>query len=255
MATLNRVDSYLVCATPRTGSSLLMGLLDSTGVAGHPQAYFREPDEPLWAERWQVGYGADGEFDYAAYVRAALAAGRSDNGVFGAKLMPDALEHLVTKLGTLHPDLAGDALALLRKVFGTTAFVLVRRDDALSQAVSWWRAEQTGTWFVGGHGEIDRGRPAPVEPFFDADRITGYLREIAEHEAGWERWFAAHGIRPRRVVYEDLVADMPTVVRELLRALGIDPSTARAVGPRHHRQADRLNDEWVKRYRDLHPGP
>jgi trehalose 2-sulfotransferase len=43
------VDSYFVCGTPRTGSSLLLGLLESTGVAGRPQAYFREPDEPLWA--------------------------------------------------------------------------------------------------------------------------------------------------------------------------------------------------------------
>jgi LPS sulfotransferase NodH len=47
--------SYFVCATPRTGSSLLLGLLESTGVAGRPQAYFREPDEPLWADRWRSG--------------------------------------------------------------------------------------------------------------------------------------------------------------------------------------------------------
>jgi LPS sulfotransferase NodH len=36
------VNSYFVCGTPRTGSSLLLGLVDSTGVAGHPQAYRRE---------------------------------------------------------------------------------------------------------------------------------------------------------------------------------------------------------------------
>ena len=81
------VDSYFVCGTPRTGSSLLLGLLESTGVAGRPQAYFREPDEPLWADRWQVPRSADGGFDYADSVRAALAAGRTGNGVFGAKLM------------------------------------------------------------------------------------------------------------------------------------------------------------------------
>ncbi|GAA3334684.1 hypothetical protein GCM10020358_00070 [Amorphoplanes nipponensis] len=33
--------SCLLCATPRTGSSLLLGLLASTGIAGHPEAYFR----------------------------------------------------------------------------------------------------------------------------------------------------------------------------------------------------------------------
>ena len=32
--------SYLVCATPRSGSTLLCHLLDQTGIAGHPQEYF-----------------------------------------------------------------------------------------------------------------------------------------------------------------------------------------------------------------------
>jgi LPS sulfotransferase NodH len=45
-----RIDSYLICATtPRTGSSLLCGLLDSTGIAGHPESYFRRQDEREWA--------------------------------------------------------------------------------------------------------------------------------------------------------------------------------------------------------------
>ena len=32
--------SYLVCATPRSGSTLLCDLLDQTGAAGHPEEYF-----------------------------------------------------------------------------------------------------------------------------------------------------------------------------------------------------------------------
>src|SRR3954466_4170968 len=32
--------SYLVCATPRSGSTLLCHLLDQTGIAGHPEEYF-----------------------------------------------------------------------------------------------------------------------------------------------------------------------------------------------------------------------
>jgi len=44
-----RTGSYLICATPRTGSSLLCGLLDSTGVAGHPESWFRRQDEREFA--------------------------------------------------------------------------------------------------------------------------------------------------------------------------------------------------------------
>src|SRR3954452_18480605 len=45
---------YLVCATPRSGSTLLCHLLDDTGIAGHPEEYFealqhsglpRQPEE------------------------------------------------------------------------------------------------------------------------------------------------------------------------------------------------------------------
>jgi len=35
-----------------------------------------------------------------------------------------------------------------------TRFVYLRRADVVAQAVSWLRAEKTGTRYVGGNGEI-----------------------------------------------------------------------------------------------------
>ncbi|SNQ48166.1 LPS sulfotransferase NodH (fragment) [Frankia canadensis] len=153
--TARPIDSYFVCATPRTGSSLLLGLLDSTGICGHPQAYFRSPDESLWADRWQLARTDESGFRYADYVRAARAAGSTPNGVFGAKLMWGTVGEVVDKMRTIHRDLADDDLGLLNRVFGRTGFVYLKRHDVLAQAVSWLRAEQTATWFVGGNGEID----------------------------------------------------------------------------------------------------
>src|SRR4028118_2171875 len=43
--------SYVLCGTPRTGSTLLCSLLYSTGVLGRPESYFREPEEAAWAAR------------------------------------------------------------------------------------------------------------------------------------------------------------------------------------------------------------
>ncbi len=43
-------DSYLICATPRSGSTLLCGLLESSGVAGHPASYFNR-DGSEWVRR------------------------------------------------------------------------------------------------------------------------------------------------------------------------------------------------------------
>jgi LPS sulfotransferase NodH len=246
----DRVDSYFICATPRTGSSLLLGLLESTGVAGRPQAYFRSPDEPLWADRWQLPRAADGGFDYGDYVRAALATGRTDNGVFGAKLMWGTLDEVVTKLAPLHPDLDGNDVALLRRAFGRTRFVHLRRDDVLAQAVSWLRAEQTGTWFVGGNGEISGGAGDGRAPHFDADGIGHFVSTIRQHNAAWESWFARWGIQPHAVRYEELVGDMAATTHGILDFLGLEvPDGGYPVVARHRRQSDELNQQWIARYR------
>lgn len=244
-----RVDAYFICGTPRTGSSLLLGLLDSTGVAGRPQAYFRAPDEALWADRWQISRTSERAFAYADYVRAARAAGTTGNGVFGAKLMWGTLDELVGKLGTVHPDLAGEDLALLNRAFGRTRFVHLRRDDVVAQAVSWLRAEQTNAWYVGGAGEISGARRDGRAPSFDLHRISGLTRTIGEHNAAWERWFASAGVRPHLVRYEELAADMAGTTRGILDFLGLDLLRGHAIVPRHQRQADELNDQWIERYR------
>lgn len=243
------VASYFVCGTPRTGSSLLLGLLQSTGVAGRPHAYFREPDEPLWADRWQVSRSADGGFDYADYLRAALAAGRTENGVFGAKLMWGTLDELVVKLGRVSPDLCGNDAGLLERVFGRTGFVFLRRADVAAQAVSWLRAEQTGAWYVGGSGEISGSGGTGGPPRFDAGRISRLIQMIGEHNAAWEAWFASVGIWPHQVSYEELNADMAGVTLGILDFLGLDVPDERVIAPRHERQADQLSAQWIERYR------
>ncbi|WP_410811531.1 Stf0 family sulfotransferase [Micromonospora sp. 067-2] len=247
---IDRVDSYLICGTPRTGSSLLLGLLESTGVAGRPQAYFRSPDEPRWVDRWQIRRTAEGGFDYADYVRAALATGRTDNGVFGAKLMWGTLEEVVDKLARVYPDLAGNDVALLNRAFGRTRFVFVRRDDVLAQAVSWLRAEQTARWFVGGNGEIGGDAGNGQVPRFDAAGITDIIEMIREHDAAWESWFAAWGIRPLVVRYEELDTDMVATTRRILDFLGLALPAGRTIVARHQRQADDLNRQWIDRYRE-----
>jgi len=244
-----RAASYFVCATPRTGSSLLLGLLDSTGVCGHPQAYFRAPDEPLWADRWELPRTAAGGYDYADYLRAARAAGSTPNGVFGAKLMWGTLDELVDKLGAVHPGLAGDDVALLSRAFGRVHFIYLRREDVLAQAVSWLRAEQTNTWFIGGHGEISGNGGQPRNPVFDAAAIRRFLDVIEEHNTAWEGWFAGHGIQPHRVNYEDLDRDMVATTRGILSLLGVDAPETPVVTARHRRQADELNRQWIRQYR------
>ncbi|MFG3662391.1 Stf0 family sulfotransferase [Streptomyces sp. NPDC047706] len=245
-----QVDSYFICATPRTGSSLLLGLLESTGVAGRPQAYFRAPDEPLWADRWQILRSDQGDFEYVDYVQAALAAGRTENGVFGAKLMWGTLDEVVDKLGKGYPHLGGQDVALLNRAFGRTRFVYLRREDVLAQAVSWLRAEQTDAWYIGGNGEIGGGNGGSGQmPSFDSTRIDELMQTIDEHNAAWEAWFTSNGVEPLQVRYEELDGDMAGVTEGILTFLGLKSRDRRAIVPRHTRQADELNNQWIDRYR------
>jgi LPS sulfotransferase NodH len=230
-----------MCATPRTGSSLLCGLLASTGVAGRPESYFRRQDEQSWASRWGVAR-SDGTFDFAAYVQGALVAGRSENGVFGARVMWGTLDEVIDKLGTVYPELARRDIDLLQGAFGRTQFIYLQRRDVVAQAVSWLRAEQTGVWIA------DRDEPHD-EPRFDFDKINEFVGTIGEHNAAWQKWFASAGIEPFPVIYEDLDRDPVGVTSSVLHALGLDLPVGSPVQTRHRRLADRLNAQWVERYR------
>lgn len=87
------LDAYFICATPRTGSSLLCGLLASTGVAGRPESYFRTEDQPVWAARWGIADPC-GRGDYGEFLRCARLEGTTENGVFAARVMWGTLGNL-----------------------------------------------------------------------------------------------------------------------------------------------------------------
>jgi trehalose 2-sulfotransferase len=236
--------SYLLCGTPRTGSTLLCGLLASTGVAGRPESYFREPDENSWARRLGVPVADDGSFDYRLFVRAVRGAGSTPNGVFAARVMWGTVPRVVDGLGTVPRTSDLDALV---DAFGQLRPVHLQRDDVVGQAASWARAEQTGYWQDG-----DRSL---AEPCFDLSQIDDLVRTIREHNAAWSTWFAQQGVAPYPVTYEDVIADPRHAVQGILDHLGIElPSHWRPV-PRQHRQADEVSAEWVRRYRAARARP
>jgi trehalose 2-sulfotransferase len=236
--------SYFICSTPRTGSTLLCGLLATTGVAGRPESYFRRQDEGRWASGWGIRR-PDGTFDYRDYFRAADRAGRTANGVFAARVMWGTLEEMSAHLGRLYPAHIGDDLALLGAAFGPPRFVYLRRDDGVGQAVSRLRAEQTGVWSEA--TGTPRTPPAAI-PHFDATGIGGYVREAEEHNAAWQAWFSAMGVEPLEVVYEDLARDPTAAARRVLDHLGIVLPLETALVPAHRQLADALNEEWARRY-------
>ncbi|WP_449339497.1 Stf0 family sulfotransferase [Streptomyces chartreusis] len=98
-----QVHSYFICATPRTGSSLLLGCWSRLGsLAGRRRISVRLTSRcGLTGGRSRALIRAVSS--YVDYVQAALAAGRTENCVFGAKLMWGTLDEVVAKLGEVYP--------------------------------------------------------------------------------------------------------------------------------------------------------
>ncbi|MGW6505845.1 Stf0 family sulfotransferase [Nonomuraea angiospora] len=103
------------------------------------------------------------------------------------------MDHVVGRLGPVHPGLAGQDVRLLERAFGRTRFLYLRRDDVLAQAVSWSRAEQTGAWYAAASGEIGGAEPSGREPGYDAAEIGALIGRIDEHNAA--RSWPATGAR------------------------------------------------------------
>src|ERR1700754_339182 len=154
--------SYLVCATPRSGSTLLCHLLDQTGVAGHPEEYFealrhsgrpRRPHEDFdparhanIIERLAFREMPDGTQatphplwqpeTYDRYLAWALEQGTTPNGVFGAKLMWGYLGDFAALLRGIAGNAGRTVPELLAATFPNLRYVQITRHDKVRQAVS-----------------------------------------------------------------------------------------------------------------------
>jgi LPS sulfotransferase NodH len=114
----------------------------------------------------------------------------------------------------------------------------------MAQTVSWAKAVQTGQWAS--------FQPVQAEPAFDFEQIDGLYHVARVHDGAWARWFAAHGVDPIRVVYEELAADPAGATDDVLARLRLEPSSVEGRAPMElARQADAVNRDWVARYRRL----
>lgn len=268
-------SSYLICTTPRSGSTFLSEALASTGVAGRPEEYFQQlsstggqrrpvdylgPD--LVAAELPPAFGApDGDFrvelmfdprrfrtfgDYATWV---IGTATTSNGVFGAKIMSVYVDGLVTglreALGDRAPERPCDVLAA---AFPRLRYVRLVRSDKVRQAVSLWRAIQTWQWREDASpGAVAAGEAGDLRYSFAA--LDHLRRGLDAEEAWWDAFFEYSGITPLTIVYEDFSGQHDHAVRAVLRHLEIPFDESWALPqPTMRRQADTLSAEWAERY-------
>jgi trehalose 2-sulfotransferase len=236
--------SYVICAVQRTGSFLLCEALKNTGLAGFPEEYFLNGEG--WEDHpWARQHGVISRTDYLNLV---FEQGTSPNGVFGTKVMWNYFHTMLKSLRELPEYKDLDTPELMTSLFPNVHYIWIIRRDKVRQAVSWAKAGQTDVY-----GWTKGETPVPKrEPTFDFEFIDLLYDLILEGEAGWQSFFDSCGVQPFRVEYEDLVeAYEPTALR-ILDYLHISYPTNLVFGERKlHKQADALNEAWVKKYIEM----
>jgi LPS sulfotransferase NodH len=251
--------AYVVCATPRSGSTLLCEMLAASGIAGRPSEHVEElrkrgrPNEPR-------EYFADVEDrsvlellpasgpprPHAGAIEERLAAmiayATTANGVFGTKVMWSYLADLQERLAELPGFGRLQDAERLAGLLGDVRYVHVRREDHVAQAVSLWRAVQTRAW----RAETDDA----VEPVYSFSAIEHLVHELERHDVAWERWFDEQAIEPLQVRYSALAEDPSRVLQETLDFIGVgDQAHPEPPSPSLRRQSGAQSREWADRYR------
>jgi trehalose 2-sulfotransferase len=232
--------SYIVCATPRSGSSLLNETLKNTSVMGIPEEYFLPQNKRIWQRAWNTP-------TFSEYMAEVLRRGTSPNGVFGMKMMWGYFGQFGKQIQHLPGNRYQTVHKALSTVFPQLSYIWIRRRDKVRQAVSHAKARQTNVWTV-----TDGLVPATVRrPVFSFQQLHFMVRELEAHDAAWQRYFATHALHPYTVFYEDFVEHEETVL-DIMRYLHISvPEPVHFMPRLLKKQADEESEEWVQRYHDL----
>lgn len=265
-------SSYLICATPRSGSTLLCEALTNTGIAGRPEEYF-ETLQATGLPRRPFEYFADSQLldviehlggsvctdipivpqasssSYADYLAAVLKEGTTPNGVFGAKVMWGYLADFVSNLHSIPAYRALDTPTLLATIFPGLHYIRVIRRDKVRQAISLWKAIQTQTWREDSDEATDNVPTEGKQLLFHFDAIEHLIQQIQQQEQAWQHYFEQIGMQPLVIVYEEWIAAYEETAHTILDYLNIPIPDGLIFAPRKmKRQADTISEEWVRQY-------
>ena len=229
--------SYIVCATMRSGSSLLCELLSSTKMAGQPQEFLNKKRE----EKSQFPLNP-----YSSYIRHNFNHFASDNGFSGIKMMWDNLEDMIQRLRAESYDYASSDLEIVRQAFPDPSFIFIERENKLRQAISLARAEQTKVWDIKRNSSASKRTFARVTDF----HITQSYNRLANYENAWKAFFQKYQLPFYHVTYDEITQHPEAAIKDILSFLDVpNYSQASIQPPQRKKQADWYTDYLAFRYK------
>jgi LPS sulfotransferase NodH/predicted negative regulator of RcsB-dependent stress response len=222
------IKPYIICSTPRCGSTLLCDLLSQSGDLGIPHEYLTISAHGLFL-MGRLGIDLTDPNLAQTYLNTIKRIRTSPNGLFGLKAHHHHLNILIDP-------------PLLNDVFPKAKFAQILRRNRIAQAVSFAIASQTEQW--------DSTKKKQTEPAYDSGLLDQCLSQILNQETEWTFFFQVNNIKPHIINYEDLLEDSKSVCKKFVDFVesktnfdfNIDTS-------KFSRQSNQLNLEWENRYR------
>lgn len=212
--------SYVVCATPRSGSTLLAEGLKSTNLAGMPHEYFNIDHKSDYFKRWHFK-------SLEEYVKLLKKYRVSDNGIFGFKIHFNQFSNEFVETD-------------LEKYFPNLKYVFIKRQDKIAQGISLEKAYQTNQW----SSKFDSDRAAQ----FKFKDIKKRVNDISAQELSWDNYFRINNIEPLVVHYEELEKNYEASIIRILKYLRVDHSSP--IPPMQiKKQRNLTNRIWKMKYK------
>lgn len=210
--------SYMICATPRSGSSWLASLLWNTGAAGRPSESFLHHYARSTGKLGREAGTKDWDLPRDAYLARVIDEGMTPNGVFGTKLMLGYVDTTANWLGEALGTPAARFDQVFEAYFPGARYLHLYRRDKVDQAVSMFIASETDAWRAGGQ---DAQAPAPT---YDAARIKKEYDLLVREDEEWIRRLKGVKGFAGSIAYEDLRDEFSDTIADVFSRLELDPT-------------------------------
>ncbi len=123
----------------------------------------------------------------------------------------------------------------------------MERRDKIRQAVSHWKAIQSGVW----HSRKSKPSNQTGSGQYVFEAIDTLVAELPLRDAATQEFLAGfNGPSPMVVVYEDFIRDFETTVTKCLHHLGLVQADVKVSPPDLIRLSDVTNEHWLQQYRN-----
>jgi len=228
--------NYLICATPRSGSSLLCNLMANTGILGKNNTE-RISTDLIISIDWN-------KKDLTGFFEELFESTSTPDEVSGFKIQGHQIKNLVKELNKTHKYRNVSANNIIRFFPKNLKYIWLSRKDKLRQAISLSKAWKTGIFSI----HKDQKRIPSTDIAFDSGSIIGAVKELKEQEVLWRNFFEKNKIKPLKLEYEKFIKDFRGTLIEILIYLEVPIPKNLIVKTNLLKQSDKLSEKWIKKF-------